>query len=399
MKLTDLSSPTFFANPYPIYEELRAAGPFAQIAPGLVLTGRYTVAEAILLDRRIGKDFSKSIRARYGEDGLKEPAFQAFARMFLMMNPPAHTRMRNPLMKAFNTRQIEKLREVSFESAHRLIDAFPSGTHVDLVRDFAAPLPVRIICGLLDIPIDDADMLSKATGPLADALDILPLDDERLHAANKAALILQDYFSAVVRERRSHPGDDLISILAMLDDNGFPLTDEEIVSNVILLFAAGYETTSNMIGNALISLYRYPDQLGKLMDDLSLMPKAIAECIRYDGSVQMVRRVVAEDVEIAGVRLAGDTALFAVLGAANRDPERFDDPDTLNIERGDQGRLLSFGGGIHYCLGARLALLELETSIVALLTRLPNMRLENIDDLRWNRRNSIRGVQSLVASI
>lgn len=398
MKLSDLSSPAFIANPYPMYEELRAAGPFVQMGPRTMLTGRYAVTEAMLLDRRLGKDFNKSIRARYGEAATNERSFQAMARTFLMLNPPSHTRLRDPLTQAFNARQIEKLRDLSVDSAHRLIDAFPSGGNIDLIRDFAAPLPVRIICGLLDIPLENADMLRRATGPLTSTLDIAPLDADRLHAANEATRVLQDYFSAMVNERRANPGDDLISTLATLSDESEPLTNDEIVSNVILLFAAGHETTSNMIGNALVSLHRNPAQLEKLKNNPSLMPKAVAECIRYDGSVQMVTRVVSEDVEIAGVKLARDTALFASIGAANRDPARFDDPDTLDIERDDHGRLLSFGGGIHYCLGARLALLELETSLAALFERAPNLRLRNLDDLHWNNRSSIRGVQSLVAS-
>jgi cytochrome P450 len=352
----------------------------------------------MLLDRRLGKDFNKSIRARYGEAATNERSFQAMARTFLMLNPPSHTRLRDPLTQAFNARQIEKLRDLSVDSAHRLIDAFPSGGNIDLIRDFAAPLPVRIICGLLDIPLENADMLRRATGPLTSTLDIAPLDADRLHAANEATRVLQDYFSAMVNERRANPGDDLISTLATLSDESEPLTNDEIVSNVILLFAAGHETTSNMIGNALVSLHRNPAQLEKLKNNPSLMPKAVAECIRYDGSVQMVTRVVSEDVEIAGVKLARDTALFASIGAANRDPARFDDPDTLDIERDDHGRLLSFGGGIHYCLGARLALLELETSLAALFERAPNLRLRNLDDLHWNNGSSIRGVQSLVAS-
>jgi cytochrome P450 len=398
MKLSDLSSPAFIANPYPMYEELRAAGPFVQMGPRTMLTGRYAVTEAMLLDRRLGKDFNKSIRARYGEAATNERSFQAMARTFLMLNPPSHTRLRDPLTQAFNARQIEKLRDLSVDSAHRLIDAFPSGGNIDLIRDFAAPLPVRIICGLVDIPLENADMLRRATGPLTSTLDIAPLDADRLHAANEATRVLQDYFSAMVNERRANPGDDLISTLATLSDESEPLTNDEIVSNVILLFAAGHETTSNMIGNALVSLHRNPAQLEKLKNNPSLMPKAVAECIRYDGSVQMVTRVVSEDVEIAGVKLARDTALFASIGAANRDPARFDDPDTLDIERDDHGRLLSFGGGIHYCLGARLALLELETSLAALFERAPNLRLRNLDDLHWNNGSSIRGVQSLVAS-
>jgi len=398
MKFTDLSSPEFFANPYTLYEEVRAAGPFTQIAPGAVLTGQYAVVEEVLHERRMGKDYMRSVRARYGDDGPNQPVFQAIARMLLMMNPPAHTRLRALLMEAFNARQIENLREIAANAANELVDGFASRERVDLIEDFALPLPIRIICGLLDVPLEEAAQLSRTTNRISAALDAAPLDGERLKAANDSIHVLQEYFAGLVERRRSKPGSDLISSLTTLEEEGESLTDEEIVSNVILLFAAGHETTSSMIGNALISLHRHPAQLAKLGRDLSLMPKAVAECMRYDGSVQMVTRAVTEDMEIAGVALPRDTVVFMLLGSANRDPARFADADTLDIERGDHGRIVTFGGGIHYCLGARLALLEIEIALSTLFTRMPDLQIANLGDLRWHPRNSIRGVESLIAA-
>jgi cytochrome P450 len=398
MKLADLATPSFFENPYPTYEKLRAEGPFVPVAPNALMSGHYDIVDTLLHDRRMGKDYMESIRIRYGDEGPKMPLFQGFSRMFLLINPPAHTRMRSLMMKAFNARQVESMREVAQTITHRLIDAFESRGTADLTAEYAFPLPIEIICGMLDLPVEHAYRIGGAASRIAKVFEPAPISAEELQKTSDAYVSLEKYFGDVVTARRAQPGDDLISMLISVEEGGETLSHEEIVSNVILLFLAGHETTSNMIGNALVSLHRNPAQLEKLKNNPSLMPKAVAECIRYDGSVQMVTRVVSEDVEIAGVKLARDTALFASIGAANRDPARFDDPDTLDIERDDHGRLLSFGGGIHYCLGARLALLELETSLAALFERAPNLRLRNLDDLHWNNGSSIRGVQSLVAS-
>ncbi len=260
------------------------------------------------------------------------------------------------------------------------------------------PLPVEIICGLLDIPPSDGAKLALAAGQLVHAFDLAPLDAERLAEANAAALTLEQHFAGVVEQRRTKPGTDLISALLTVEEAGESLSEEEIISNVTLLFVAGHETTSNMLGNALVSLYRQPDQLELLRRDLSQAPKAVSECLRFDGSVQMVARTALEDIETGEVSVARGTIVFMLLGAGNRDPERFDNPDRLDIGRGDQGRLLSFGAGIHYCLGARLAMLELEIALQTLLSRMPGLRIVNLDTLQWRQRNNLRGVESLLAT-
>jgi cytochrome P450 len=185
-------------------------------------------------------------------------------------------------------------------------------------------------------------------------------------------------------------------MLISVEENGETLSHDEIVSNVILLFLAGHETTSNMIGNMLIALHRNPQQLELLKSDRSRIPRAVLECLRYDGSVQNTVRSAQEDVEVAGVQIPRGTVLFLSLGAANRDPAKFTDPDRLNIDR-DEGRVQTFGAGIHHCLGYRLALIELETALGVLLERLPGLRLTGLDELSWNKRGNLRGVDALTA--
>ncbi|TKC92701.1 cytochrome P450 [Trinickia terrae] len=397
MKLADLSTPAFLENPYPLYETLRSQGPFARIAPNALMTGRYGIVDALLQSRQMGKSYMESVRVRYGDDGPKMPLFQGVGRMFLMLNPPAHTRLRGLMMKAFNTRQIETMRELAIATAHQLIDGFEPRKQVDLVSEFAFPLPVLIVCRMLDIPVDEAITLGAAVSKLAKVFDPAPMSAEALDQTSSAYEELALYFSKVIEARRAHPGNDLISILLRVEDAGDTLTHDEIVSNVILLFIAGHETTSNMIGNALIALHRNPQQLDLLKRDPLRMPNAVLECLRYDGSVQMTIRAAMEDVEIDGEVVPRGTMVFLMLGAANRDPDQFSEPDRLDIDR-KQGRLHTFGAGIHHCLGYRLALIELESALGALLERLPHLRLTTLDQLSWNQRGNLRGVNALMSA-
>ncbi|SOE94234.1 hypothetical protein SAMN05414139_07048 [Burkholderia sp. D7] len=397
MKFSDLSSPAFFENPYPFYERLRAEGALVPLAPNIVITGHYAVVDALLRDRRMGKTYMPSVIARYGESGPEQPVFQALSRMFLMTNPPVHTRLRSLLMAAFNARQIDLLRDVAQSTADNLIDALEPGANFDLVSDYALPLPVNVICRLLDVPVEDGVKLGSAASHFGNALEAAPMDAAHLAAANEATLALERYFAGVVEERRTKPGNDLVSALVRAEEAGESLTNDEIISNVLLLFVAGHETTSNMLGNALIALHRHPEQLALLKGDTSLLPKAVGECLRFDSSVQMIVRTAFEDLEAAGHPIARGTIVFMMVGSANRDPDQFEKPDELDIGRPVLGRLLSFGAGIHHCLGARLATLELETGLGALVSRLPDLRITNLDTLQWRQRNTLRGVESLKA--
>ncbi|MCL9847735.1 cytochrome P450 (plasmid) [Ralstonia solanacearum P673] len=397
MKLADLSTPSFLENPYPLYETLRAQGPFVRIGPNALMTGRYSIVDALLHNRQMGKNYMDSIRLRYGEDGPDMPLFQGFSRMFLLINPPAHTRLRSMMMQAFNARQIESMRELAIVTAHQLIDAFEQKRSADLVAEFAFPLPVRIICQMLDIDVDDAMVLGAAASKLAKVFDPAPMSAGELVETSAAYEELAQYFTKVIEARRAQSGADLISMLLRVEEDGHKLTHDEIVSNVILLFMAGHETTSNMIGNALIALHRNPQQLDLLKRDPSRMPNAVLECLRYDGSVQVTIRAAMEDVEVEGEVVPRGTTVFLMLGAANRDPDQFTEPDRLDIGRQD-GRLQTFGAGIHHCLGYRLALIELETALSALFTRLPDLRLTNLDQLGWNQRGNLRGVNALMAA-
>lgn len=395
MNFANFSSPEFFADPYPLYEKVREAGVLLPVGPNAMVTGRFEIIDTLLRDRRMGKTYLQSVRARYGEATTQHPVFQALSRTFLMMNPPAHTKLRTLLMKAFNARQIEMLRDVVAMTSRDLLDRIGNASEFDLISDYALPLPVDIICRLLDIPSSHGKELGIAASRLVAAFDLAPLDETSLASANEAALTLERYFQKVVEQRRIAPGDDIISSLTSVEDEGATLSDDEIVSNVILLFIAGHETTSNMIGNSIVALFRQPAQLDALKRDPASIPKAVVECMRYDTSIQMVVRTALEEVVIHDVTLAPGTIVFMLIGAANRDPAVFSHPDQLVFDRGDNVPSLAFGGGIHYCLGARLAQLEMEVAIADLLDRFPDMQPVDLDQLKWHPRNNLRGVQSL----
>ncbi|HEY3539009.1 MAG TPA: cytochrome P450 [Trinickia sp.] len=397
MKLADLSTPAFLEDPYPLYKTLREQAPFVRVAPNALMTGRYGIVDALLQNRSMGKSYLESVRVRYGDDGPNMPLFQGVGRMFLMLNPPAHTRVRALMMKAFNARQVETMRELALATAHELVDGLAPRKQADLVAEFAFPLPLLIICRMLDIPVEEATALGDTVGKVAKVFDPAPMNAEALAQTSAAYDELAQYFGQTTEARRMRPGSDLISMLLRVEEAGDTLTHDEIVSNVILLFIAGHETTSNMIGNALIALHRNPQQLDLLKRHPEKMPNAVLECTRYDGSVQMTMRTAMEDVEIDGEIVQRGTMVFLMLGAANRDPARFDEPDRLDLDR-QQGRPQTFGAGIHHCLGYRLALIELESALGALLERLPNLRLPDLDRLSWNQRGNLRGVSALIAA-
>lgn len=397
MNFESFASPAFFENPYPLYNQIRSAGALLPLGPNVFVTGHFAVIDGLLRDRRMGKTYLQSVAARYGEAATQDPVFQALSRTFLMMNPPAHTRLRALLMQAFNRKQVEGLREIVEATTQELLDRIGETAEFDLIADFALPLPVEIICRLLDIPAADGVALGTAASRLASALDLAPLNATQLAAANEAARQLEAYFQTVVAQRRAQPGEDLISSLLGAEDGGATLSEAEIISNVILLFVAGHETTSNMIGNSMIALFRAPAELTRLksrLADAAAVSQAVAECLRYDGAVQMVVRTAFEDVSVEGVTVPRGSIVFMLIGAANRDPAVFSHPDSLDLSR-EAMPSLAFGGGIHYCLGTRLATLELEAAITGVLSRFPALQPVNLDQLSWHRRNNLRGVQTL----
>lgn len=394
----DLNSPAFFANPYPLYAKLRSEAPIFPLMPGIWLATRYEDANRILRDPRFGKDFLAGVARRYGADTVREPAFQMVNRFMLLMNPPEHTRLRTLVGKAFGVKQAPELRRLARQEANRLVDGFIDRRRADLVNAFAYPLPVRVICALLDIRLEDSLRFLEDTQALVRLFELSPISADEIDAANRAAQAFDRYFRSVCRERRRNPGDDLISLLLQAEEGEDRLSEDEIIANAALLFLAGHETTANTLGNALLTLFRHPGQLERLRKNLSLLPQAVNECLRYETSVHIAARVAMQDIAIGTVTIRQGETVYINLGAANRDPAVFGEPDRFLIERPQNTpKPLPFGGGIHYCLGARLARIELETALGILFRRLPELRLENIDSPNWKPAITIRGLDRLPA--
>jgi cytochrome P450 len=388
--------PAFIADPYPAFHRLRSTAPVWKSPFGWWFVTRYDDAAAILRDGRMGKNYTnpEALTRRFGPTALNEPAVVELAQMMLMRDPPEHTRLRGLVTKAFTARRIEQLRGRVADLVGDLLDRIASHGHMDAIRDFAYPLPVLVICELLGIPEEDRARFATGTSSGAALLNPTPPSRDELDAANEGTLATGAYFEALFEQRRRTPQDDLITMLVQAEEAGDRLTTAELRANVALLFAAGHETTVNLIGNGLLALLTHPDQWTRLRDDRNLVPNAIEELLRYDSPVQTVVRTVSEPMQVRGQALKKEELVMILIGAANRDPDIFPDPDLLDVTR-PQPRVLSFGGGIHFCLGAQLARLEAEIAFTALLQRLPSLMLADTGPPRWRETFTLRGLTNL----
>ncbi|MGW1048177.1 cytochrome P450 family protein [Streptomyces sp. NPDC002586] len=376
-------------HPYDVYRRLRDTAPVQRVtgpdgAPAWLVT-RYEDVRAALADPRLSLD------KRHASDGTYKgfalpPALDA---NLLNMDPPDHTRIRRLVGRAFTPHRVQQLREPIRRTADRLLDAFgPHGT-TDLVAAYAAPLPITVICDLLGVP--ESHRLDFRVW--TDAL-VAP-DPARPGAAREAVAAMLGFFTGLLAAKRAETADDLLSdLIAVRDEDGDRLSEDELMSLTFVILFAGYENTVQLIGNAVLGLLQHPDQLAALRKDPTHIPAAVEELARYEGPALLaIRRFPVEDVTIGGVTVpAGETVLVS-LSAANRDPARFPDPDRLDLSRDATGHL-ALGHGIHYCLGAPLARAETEIALAALLERFPELAL-NDDELRWRPSLRARGLLAL----
>ena len=392
-------SPDFIRDPYPSYDKLRTHAPVLHL-PALngYLVSRNADAALVLRDKRFGKDYVTRITRRFGPEALNEPVYRAMGRWMLTQDPPDHTRLRGLVVKAFTARRVEDMRPKIQAIVDDSIDRVIGQGRMDLISDFAFRLPVIVICDMLGIPETDREIFFKRERTGGRLLDPVPLSRAEIDEANAAHANSEAYFQRLFDLRRREPGDDLTTQLVQAEEAGSKLSNEELTANIILLFGAGHETTVNLIGNALLALHRNPDQLELLKSNLSLMPNAIEEFLRYDSSVQLTYHVALEDVEIGGVKIPQGDNVMCLLGSANHDPAVYPDhPDRLDITRPNV-RPLSFGGGIHFCLGAQLARLEAEVALTTLLRRIPNLRIDDVENPKWRPTFVLRGLKELPAS-
>ena len=389
----DFDNPLFRANPYPAYQFLRDAAPIWRLPSGQWLVSTHAGCTAVLKDPRMGHNNTGDITP----EQEAEPVVASLMRTMLLLDAPAHTRLRTLVTKAFTARRVEELRPRIEAIVDDLLDVVESQGSMDIIRDFAHKLPVTVICDMLGIPEQDREPFLNESTVRGRILDPVQLTREELDASNEGLLKSQEYFTSLFAYRRANPGDDLTTALLNAREADDSLTDAEILANIGLLFGAGHETTTNLIGNGLLALHRNPAELAKLRADYGLSPNAIEEVLRYDSPVQLTGRTALADVEVLGQPIAKGEDVVTLLGAANHDPAAYPgDPDALDVARPGV-RAISFGGGIHFCLGAQLARIEGEIAFRRLFERLPGLRLVDADNVEWKPTITLRGLVSLPA--
>jgi cytochrome P450 len=392
----DPLDPAFIADPYPFYHRLREAAPVFKTAQGFWLLTRYEDVAFSLRDKRFGKDFAGNIHRRYGVDRMNEPVIANLAKTMLVLDPPDHTRLRSLVTKAFTARRVADMRPRIRKLVDQQLDRVAGKGAMDVIRDLAHRLPVIVICDMLGIPEEHRDAFLVGSNVSGRVLDPVPMTREELDRANVGTQMANNYFDQLCELRRKDPQDDLTTELVKAEEAGDRLSTEELRANIGLLFGAGHETTTNLIGNGLLALHRAPEQWQRLKDDPSLIPNAVEELLRFDSSVQMTGRVTNTEIEVGGVTLPAGESVIMLLGAANRDPAHYPDPDKLDVGR-QNVRPMSFGGGIHHCLGAQLARLEGELAFTALVERLPTLELPEKASPDWRHTFTLRGLHKLPA--
>ncbi len=388
--------PDVHANPYPMYARLRAEDPihWSPLMEAWVLT-RYDDVAAVLTDSRFSAD-RRQARNRFAEEiARREEEFGPFGRTRTMLtsDPPEHTRLRRLVSKAFTPRMVEGLRPRIQEIVDELLDAVAQNGRMDIIRDLAYPLPVIVIAEMLGVSPERRDQFKHWSDDIVGALGGPLVPQEIVERSRVAVHELAAYLSGVIAERRREPRDDLVSGLIAAEEQGQILSEDEMLATAMLLLVAGNETTTNLIGNGMLSLLRNPDEMERLCADPSLIPAAVEELLRYDGPVQATGRVAMEELEVAGQKVEKGQAVLTVLGAANRDPAQFERADELDLNRVPNEHV-AFGDGIHFCLGAPLARAEGQIAFETLLRRFAHPRLET-DSLQWGGSFILRGLKGL----
>jgi cytochrome P450 len=395
LNLYHLLDPEVLANPYPLYHQLRSEDPvhWDPFLKAWVVT-RYADVVTVLSNRGFSARRTPTPEdlAALGLDGLR-PIAQVMVRQMLFLDPPAHNRIRNLAAAAFTPRRVEALRAHIQEIVDHLLDAIQSSGSMDVIADLAVPLPAIVTEELLGLSISDRNQLKAWSADFATMLGNFQHNPDR---ASHVRLSLEEmiaYFGEVVRLHREHPRNDLIGALMGAEHQGDQLTDDEVIANTIMTMVGGQETTTSLIGNGLLTLLQHPDQLQQVQAEHALVPLAIEEMLRFESPIQHTARMAAEEAQLGGKAIQRRQAVMAVLGAANRDPERFPDPDRFDIRRQDN-RHVAFGWASHFCFGAPLARLEGQIAFETLLRRMPNLRLATAS-ITWQDNLGYRGLTSL----
>lgn len=393
LSLYHLLDPEVLANPYPLFRRIRTEDPvhWDPFIHAWVVT-RYTDVVTVLHNFLAYKPASPETLMAMGLPSL-EPITKVMMKQMLFMDPPAHTRLRNLASIVFTPYRMELLRLHIKGIVSSLLDKVQFQGRMDVIADLAEPLPATVTAEMLGVPVSDIRQLKAWSADFAEMLGNFQHNPEGVPRVLQSLQGMTDYFHAAIREMRAHPREGLIHSLLNAQIDGDRLTTEEVVANCIITMVGGQETTTNLIGNGLLALLRNPQVLQELRSDLSLIPSAVEELLRYEAPSQYTTRLAPEDIKIGGKTIRKGQATIAIMAAGNRDPERFPDPDRIDIRRTDN-RHLAFGWAAHFCFGAPLARIEGQLTFEALLRRLPDLALEP-GALVWRNNLGLRGLEAL----
>ena len=366
----------FYADPYPTYRALREHEPVKLLPNGSYFLTRYDdLVSAYKNTRLFSSDKKKEFAPKYGDSLL----YEHHTTSLVFNDPPAHTRVRRLIMGALSPRAIAEMEPDLIALVDRLVDAIAAKGGVDLIGDFASAIPIEVIGNLLDVPREERGPLRDWSLAILGALEPV-ISAEAFARGNKAVKDFLGYLEILVERRRAKPGNperDVLTRLIQGEDNGERLTEKELLHNCIFLLNAGHETTTNLIGNGLVALSAHPAQKKRLIEHPDLIKTAVEEILRFESSNQLGNRMTTERVELGGVTLAPGTSVTLCIGAANRDPRQFPDPETFDIGR-TPNRHLAFGTGAHQCAGMALARLEGAIAISRFLARFPGYTLNGL---------------------
>jgi cytochrome P450 len=392
----DLRSAQNLRDPHPVHRWLRDHEPvhWSESLQGWIVTRYADVLEVFNRPARFSSDRFRKLAPRYTSDRPEVRAVaDVLADWLVFRDAPDHTRLRNLLQKTFTPRHLEKNRDGIQITVDGLLDRVAARGEMDFIRDFAFPLPAIVIAILLGVPKSDIEDIKEWSDRLASYVGGAVDERDNFARAKSGVDELSGYFRALLAERRGNLGDDLMSLLLQAEHEGDQLSEEEVVSNCVLLLFAGHETTTNLLGNGLFHLLHHPDATRALRERPSLVETAVEEFLRYEGPVAATTKVALDDFEWHGARIRRGDRVLPFMAAADRDPRQFERPDELDITR-HPNRHLAFGFGIHFCLGAPLARLEASLAFTSLLRRFPDIALAS-PQARWKRRIVLRGLESL----
>ncbi|GAB4373082.1 MAG: cytochrome P450 [Kiloniellaceae bacterium] len=383
------------ADPYPAFHVLRAAHPVFRGPADIWYLTRYAEVAAVLHDRRFQRQSPAGANPISGDDRAPTAIDRMLSRWMVFIDPPAHTRLRRLVGKAFTPKLVAGMRGDIRAIADRLLDDALTDDGFDVIADFAYPLPVIVVSRILGVPAADYGKLKDWSGQLTGALDTG--DPQQLATGIRATEELSAYMADLIEARRRAPQADLISAMLAGSAEDDALTPEELLANCVFLLWAGHETTKNLIGNGTLALIQHPGELARLVADPSLMPSAVDEFLRFESPIQKIGRWTREAVTLGDTEIPAGHYVVSLFGAANRDPAQFPDPDRLDVARG-AGHGVAFGKGIHHCLGYGLAMLEGAVAFEALLERVKGLELREAAP-RWQANSSIRGLETLPVAV